>query len=139
MEGLKKSFLPATARTDQEGLIAVHAQHDDAHVGIAFDDLGGGIDTIELGHGNVHDDNVGGELLGEANGFAAVAGLSNNFDGGVRLEQKLEAFADYAVIIGNKYFGGGMHREGLLHHLSADSMVLISGNFKKKSFVFCLC
>ncbi len=92
---------------DQEGLIAVHAQHNDADVGIALDDLGGGIDAVQLRHGNIHDDDVGRELLGEANGFAAVASFADHFDGRVGLEQELKALADHAVIVGDEYFGGG--------------------------------
>ena len=83
----------------------MHAQHNDADVGIALDDLGGGIDAVELRHGNIHDNNVGRKLLGEANGFAAVAGFADHFNRGVGLEQELKALADHAVIVGNEYFG----------------------------------
>jgi hypothetical protein len=100
--------------TDEEGLIAMHAQHDDADVGIAFYDLGSGVDTVELGHRNVHDDYVGRKLLCEADGLAAIAGFADDFDGGVGLKQKLKAFANDSMIIGNEDSGGGWHKKRLL-------------------------
>jgi hypothetical protein len=94
---------------DQKGLVAVHAQHNDADIGIALDDLGRRVDAIELGHSNVHDDHVGRELFGEADGFAAIGGFADDIDSGVGLEQEPKTFANYSVIIGNEYFGGGRH------------------------------
>ncbi len=137
MDGLKKSFLLATDAdrleeiglgavlqeialgaggkgADEEGLIAMHAQHDDADVGIALDDLGRGINTVELRHSDIHDDHVGRELLGEADGLAAIAGFADDFDCGVGLEQKLKAFANDPMIIGDEDSGGGWHKSGVL-------------------------
>ena len=136
MAGLKNSFLLATDRTacsrsasaqsfkqvalsagrqgaHQEGLVAVHAQHDDAHVGIALDDLRGGIDAVELRHGDIHHHHVRRKLLGEPDRFAAIGGFTDYFDGWVRVQKELEALADDAVIIGNEHFGGVRHNAQL--------------------------
>jgi hypothetical protein len=94
---------------DEEGLVAVHAQHNDADVGIALDDLRRRVDAVELGHSDIHDNNVGRELFGEADGFAAIGGFADDFDSRVGLEQEPKAFANYSVIVGNEYFGGGGH------------------------------
>ena len=40
-------------------------------------DLAGGFDAVERGHGDVHDHDVGSMLLGEGEGFAAVGNISS--------------------------------------------------------------
>jgi hypothetical protein len=87
----------------------VHAQHNDADVGIALDDLGRSVDAVELGHGNVHDNHVGRELFGEADGFAAIGGFADDFDSRVGLEQEPKTFANYSMIVGNEDSCGGGH------------------------------
>jgi hypothetical protein len=62
-----------------------------------------------MGHGNVHDNNVGSQLFGKPDGFAAIGGFANHLDSRVGLEQKPKTFANYSVIVGNKYFRGGGH------------------------------
>jgi hypothetical protein len=62
-----------------------------------------------MGHCNVHYDNVGRELFGKADGFAAVGGFADYLDSRVGLEQKPKTFANYSVIVGNEDFRGGRH------------------------------
>jgi len=87
-------------RPDQECLVAVHAEHDDADVGIAFHDLRSCIDPVELRHSNVHHDHIGAELLGHADGFTSIGRLPDNFDVGIGLQEKPETLADDTMIVG---------------------------------------
>jgi hypothetical protein len=49
------------------------------------------------------------ELFGKPDGFAAIGSLSDDLNAGIGLEEELEAFSDYAVIVGDEDFGGGRH------------------------------
>jgi hypothetical protein len=75
-------------------------------------------------------------LLGKPNGFAAVAGFSDNLNRGVGLEQELKALADYAMIIGNKYFGGGRHETGFCGSYRQTGGISSGAVLRRKSFLF---
>ena len=47
-------------------LVGVHGEHHDLDVGQLAADLAGGLDAVELGHRDVHEDDVGLELVGQA-------------------------------------------------------------------------
>ena len=65
-------------------------------------------------------------------------GFADDFNARVGLEQELKAFADYAVIVGNEYFCGGGHGDGLLRSYRQVGMILTAGIATKKCIcVFC--
>jgi len=61
-----------------DGVDGVHSQEHDCRIGRQFAELGSGVETVEDGHGEIEDDEVGGNFFGEVDGFAAVAGLTGN-------------------------------------------------------------
>ena len=78
----------------------MHAQDHDLRRGEVLDDAAGGLDAIDLRHGDIHDDDVGFEGLGQADGVGAIAGLPDDFHVGLLVEDELEALANHRVIIG---------------------------------------
>lgn len=66
--------------------------------------MGGRVDSIELRHGNVHDNHVGRELLGQPDSFPAIGRFADDFDTRVGLEQEPKTFANYSMIVGNEDF-----------------------------------
>jgi len=50
----------------------VHAEDHDARFRPAFDHLRGGLDSVEQGHGDVHDDDVGRGVVGDTDGLARL-------------------------------------------------------------------
>ena len=61
-----------------------------------------GIGAVQLGHRKVHQHHVGLGFLCDADRLAAVADGRDHLHVLLRLDQMLEAFGDYAVIVGNK-------------------------------------
>ena len=61
-----------------------------------------GLDAVQLRHGDVHDDHVGMQFLGQLHGFAAVAGLAHDLHVGLRGEDHAEALAHQRVIVGEQ-------------------------------------
>jgi hypothetical protein len=59
----------------------------------------GGLDAVQLGHRDVHDDDVGLQLLGQPDGFPAVAGLAGDLHVGLRLQDHPKAVTDHGVIV----------------------------------------
>ena len=82
--------------------IGMHAEHDHENIWIGLRDLKGGFDAVEIGHADVHDDYVGLERFCKRDGFAAVAGLADDGEIGLLLDEQTETAADELVIIGEK-------------------------------------
>jgi len=61
-----------------DGVDGVHGQKHDGGFGGQFAELRGGVETVEDGHGEIEDDEVGGNFFGEVDSFAAVAGFTGN-------------------------------------------------------------
>jgi hypothetical protein len=66
--------------------------------------------TIEAGHGNIHDDDVGRDLLGLSYRFTAIAGGGDDLHVGLCVQNHSQALADGFVIVGEEdaEFGGHM-------------------------------
>ena len=67
--------------------------------GLAATQAARGLDAVQLGHGDVHHHDVGLQLLGQFDGFAAVGGLADDLHIGLRAEDHLEALADHGVVV----------------------------------------
>ena len=79
-------------------LVGVHREHDDADVGHVLFDLAGGLHAVHLGHGDVHQDDVGLEVLGQADGLLAVAGLADDVEALVG-HRTVKTFTQHPVVV----------------------------------------
>lgn len=61
-----------------DGVDGVEGQEHDRRIGSQFAELRGGVETVEDGHREIEDDEVGGNFFGEVDSFAAVAGFTGN-------------------------------------------------------------
>jgi hypothetical protein len=77
----------------------VHRQRDDLGVGLVGHEPPCGFDAVELGHGNVHDDDVGLVLGCHFQRLPAVAGLGDNLHVVLSLQKALEALPHDPVVI----------------------------------------
>jgi hypothetical protein len=59
----------------------------------------GGFQAVHLRHGEIENDEVGGELLGFLDGVHAVNSLAANGELGMRIEKRTELTADDFVIV----------------------------------------
>ena len=84
-----------------QGLVAVHRQDHDREVRELGVDPPGRLDPVEDRHRDVHHDDVGLELAGQAHGLAAVAGLGDHRHAGV-LERPADRLAQELVIVGEE-------------------------------------
>ncbi|MNY20685.1 hypothetical protein D3C86_1541840 [compost metagenome] len=57
--------------------LAVGGEHDRGDAAVAVD-LADGFEPVHLGHLDVHEDEVGGELFGELDGHLAIRGLADD-------------------------------------------------------------
>ena len=69
-------------------LIGMHAEHDDSDLWILFDDLSGGLDTIQIRHRNIHNDDFRCKFIGHRDRFASVTGFTHYLEVAVLLELK---------------------------------------------------
>ena len=83
-------------------LFAVHGKHDDADVGHGLLELKGDVGAVYGGHGEVEEDQIGGELAGHFEGFRAVEGFAANLDFGGVVEKGADDVADVDVVVGNQ-------------------------------------
>ena len=101
MESLSRYPLaPGAERLANVDRILVHAEDDDLRLGVVFHDAARGFHAVDLRHGDIHDDHVRPQLLGEAHGFRAFAGFAHHLHVGFLVDDELEALADHRVIIG---------------------------------------
>ena len=75
--------------------------HDDRHLALG-EDLPGRLDTVELGHADVHEHHVRFELVCEAHRLDAVSRLAHDLKPGA-LEQLAEVEADDGLVLANQH------------------------------------
>ena len=80
-------------------LVGVHRQHHDLDLGQGRADLPGGLDAVDLGHRDVHQDDLGPQLVGQADGLLAVTGLTDHVEALVD-HRPTEPFAQHAMVVG---------------------------------------
>ncbi len=69
--------------------------------GIEPVDEPGGLHAVEDGHGDVHQDDVGSQLEGQAEGLVAVGGLAHHLEALV-LQGAAQALAEHPVVVGDQ-------------------------------------
>jgi hypothetical protein len=67
------TFRSRGKRAPEITLIRVHAEDNDSSLRSLLDNLGGGLDAVQIRHPNIHDDNVGLEVLRLPHGFPSIA------------------------------------------------------------------
>jgi hypothetical protein len=65
--------------------------------------LAGRFPAVQKRHSEVHDYDVGPELGGQVNGFAASLGFSDDGDVSFSCEERFEALAYDIVVVGKQY------------------------------------
>src|SRR5262245_7729496 len=79
----------------------VGRQHEDVDVGMAPADPRRGGDAVNLGHSQVHQEDMGTKLARQVDGLDAGARLSDDFEVRLRFEHGAQSRADDEMIIGN--------------------------------------
>ena len=96
----------ARARTDGGIDVFVEVergQDEDPRRAAGRDDLSRGLDPVETGHADVHQDHVRLELPCEAHGVFPVLGLAHDLEVGTRLDDQREAAAHERLIVDDQH------------------------------------
>src|SRR5262245_2330377 len=72
--------------------MTVYGHKHDARSGISSQNHAGSRDTVEAGHGDVGDDDIGGEGFGQGNERVAVSDSTDHLE--LRLQQRSQVFED---------------------------------------------
>lgn len=91
------------------GVVAVGGKDEDARHGVGGENLAGGFEAVEDGHGDVHENHIGPEGAGHLDGFAAGACAADQGKMTVGFEQGGEALAHDDVIFGQQNGNKGGH------------------------------
>ena len=75
---------------------------------VGGEDAPGGLQAVELGHADVHQDDVRMEARGLADGFDAVVGLGDHLDVVLVCEQQPEAGAHHRLVVGDEDADGAL-------------------------------
>jgi hypothetical protein len=100
---LRTNPLPPASRTGQEELLlGVHGEHEDLGALLHGGDPAGRLHPAHAGHGQIHHDDVGRELLHLLERLLARLRFSHHREVRLRIEQRPESGAQHAVIISQK-------------------------------------
>jgi hypothetical protein len=101
--------MPATSSSAFVGVLVEVEGGDDEDAGAAArgDDPAGRLDAVHAGHADVHEDDVGAEFGGHADGFGAVFGLAYRGQAGGALQKHAHAHALQGLVVGDEDGGHG--------------------------------
>ena len=88
-----------------EVLLGVNRQRDDPRAGCIGQDAPGGVDAVDVGHADVHDDHVRRECPGLLDGLPAITGLADHGDIRLALQQRAQPLAQQRVIVCQQHRG----------------------------------
>ena len=110
----KVAFGAGFERAEDVAFVGMHAEHDDGNFGIGLRHLKGGFDAVEIGHADVHHDDVGLQGFCQGDGFAAVVGFADYREVGLLLDEETQAAAHKLVVVGEEDadFSHGWFRAG---------------------------
>jgi hypothetical protein len=77
----------------------VGGEEEERNAGQDVAESGGSFQTVHFRHGEIENDEVGGELLGFLDGVDTVNGLAANGEVGMRSEKQTELAANHFVIV----------------------------------------
>jgi hypothetical protein len=93
-------------RGEDRVVVLEHRQHEHPDVGAARDDLARRLDAVQLGHLDVHHDDVGLQLLRHGHGLGAVDGLADHLDELVGRQQRAQPSPEDGVVVGDQRADG---------------------------------
>ncbi len=64
----------------------------------SLEDLTGGFEAVEQGHGNVHDNDIGPKAASEFDGLTTIFRFADDLDSGFHIQQRPQAFSNDEVI-----------------------------------------
>jgi hypothetical protein len=91
-----------------EAPVGVHGQGNDSDLPVLFENLAGGVDAVEVRHGDVHDHHIGAEFPGQPHCAAAVAGFPDHLKAAFPLQQGRQPLPHDLVVIGQEDFNAHM-------------------------------
>jgi len=100
---------PRRERFPDIGIVRVGGQDEDPGGREGGDDLSGGFQPIHQRHGNVHDDDVRLEFLGEGDGFASIERAADYLEIGLKFQEGSDPLTDHLMIFGEQY-GDSVHK-----------------------------
>ena len=68
----------------------------------ALSDSAGGLDPVQVGHADIHQHDVGPQRPGGLDRLTPVAGLANDLEVGLGVEDHAEACADERLVVGDQ-------------------------------------
>src|SRR5215472_13994033 len=80
----------------------MHAEYDDASLGVVLYDLRGCIDSVQSGHEDVHDHDIGVFGFRKFDSFASVAGFGDYFELITLLQLHAQTSPNNAVIVSDE-------------------------------------
>jgi hypothetical protein len=91
------------AKGGEDGFVVfVHRHHEDVDVLCLLDDLACCLDPVQVGHVEVHYDDVRGERACQLDGLLAACRLADDLGVGDRFEEGAEAAAEEWVVVGDQ-------------------------------------
>ena len=100
---LEQVALGAGAHGREDGVVVLeHRQHEHADVRALGDDLARRLDAVELGHVQIHDDDVGLQRLGGGDRLGAGRRLAHDLRLAERREQRAEPSAEDRMVVGDE-------------------------------------
>jgi hypothetical protein len=80
----------------------VHGKHQDRCLRGGLKDTSRGFQAVHHGHGEIHNNEIGTQFVGFANGFFTVGSLTANFNVAARFKDTGHSFSYGFVIVGNQ-------------------------------------
>ena len=87
---------------DDRVLVVVHGKNDDLDGGVMAQDLGSGLDAIEAGEADIHENDIGAPGLADLNGIGARFGLRHDLKLFAVSQDGLDAIAHNFVVVNQK-------------------------------------
>ena len=90
--------------THHKLFVGMHGKYDDFGAREFGHNLAGGIDAVEIGHVQIHDDHAGLQPAGQLDGSPAVFGFGHHRHARLLFNQRTQAIAHDFVIVGQQNF-----------------------------------
>jgi len=90
-------------RGKDPGIVGVRGEDDHAGLGLFLAQPLGGLDPVAARHVQVHQDDVGAQLAGLADGVVAVDGRTDHLDARQQSDERDEPFPDDLLVIGYEH------------------------------------
>jgi hypothetical protein len=90
---------PASMAWTMSGVGVVGGQHEHSHARVVGAEAAGGLDTVELGHAQVHEHHIGFVAGDGGEGLVAVRDVGDDLEVGLPLEHAAQAVAHDGVVI----------------------------------------